>query len=121
MVKVAGYSARFVDLSDQEKEELINRPRSAWQRTDPGPPPEGTTPMPIYEFYCRQCHTIYSFLSRSVNTARVPVCPTGPRHRLQRQVSGFAVVSGGKARGRGRGRLPGRRYPHGAGHGDPGL
>ncbi|MFA6110511.1 MAG: pyruvate formate lyase family protein [Candidatus Latescibacterota bacterium] len=25
MVKVAGYSARFVDLSDQEKEELINR------------------------------------------------------------------------------------------------
>lgn len=55
--------------------------------------------MPIYEFYCRQCHTIYSFLSRSVNTQRVPVCPTSPGHRLQRQVSGFAVVSGGKREG----------------------
>jgi hypothetical protein len=34
-----------------------------------------------------------------VNTQRVPACPTSPRHRLQRQVSGFAVVSGGKSEG----------------------
>jgi len=24
--------------------------------------------MPIYEFYCRKCNTLYNFFSRSVNT-----------------------------------------------------
>ena len=59
--------------------------------------------MPMYEFYCRQCHCIYTFLSRSINTSRVPACPTEGRHRLQRQVSAFAVVSGGKSEGEGEG------------------
>ena len=53
--------------------------------------------MPMYEFYCSKCHTIYTFLSRSINTQRVPACPTDGRHRLQRQVSAFAVVKGGQA------------------------
>jgi putative FmdB family regulatory protein len=56
--------------------------------------------MPIYEFYCLGCHAIYSFLSRSVNTDGVPGCPRHGRHRLQRQVSRFAVVSGGAAAGK---------------------
>jgi len=52
--------------------------------------------MPIYEFYCPRCHTIFSFLSRSVNTEKVPPCPHDDQHQLRRQVSRFAVVSGGK-------------------------
>ena len=31
--------------------------------------------MPIYEFYCRKCNTIYNFFSRSVNTEKIPFCP----------------------------------------------
>jgi len=31
--------------------------------------------MPIYEFYCEPCHTIYNFFSRSVNTGKRPACP----------------------------------------------
>lgn len=53
--------------------------------------------MPIYEFYCPKCHTIYSFFSRSVNTDKLPLCPGCKRNTLQRRVSRFAVVSGGKS------------------------
>lgn len=53
--------------------------------------------MPIYEFYCRDCHTIYSFLSRKIDTNSVPQCPKCPakaKSKLQRQVSRFAISSG---------------------------
>lgn len=51
--------------------------------------------MPIYEFYCRDCHTIYSFFSRRVDTESVPACPKGTKkHRLQRQMSRFAISKG---------------------------
>ncbi len=52
--------------------------------------------MPIYEFYCPDCHTIYSFYSRRVNTEKVPACPDRQcgRERLQRQVSLFAISKG---------------------------
>jgi putative FmdB family regulatory protein len=49
--------------------------------------------MPIYEFYCRKCNTIYSFFSRSVNTEKVPFCPSCRRAKLQRQMSVFAKIS----------------------------
>ena len=52
--------------------------------------------MPIYEFYCPPCHTIFSFLSRRVNTTATPPCPKC-RQPLQRQVSGFAALRGGGA------------------------
>jgi putative FmdB family regulatory protein len=52
--------------------------------------------MPIYEFYCRKCNTIYSFFSRTVNTERIPNCPKCKRVKLKRQMSIFARVSGGK-------------------------
>jgi putative FmdB family regulatory protein len=49
--------------------------------------------MPIYEFYCRKCNTIYSFFSRSVNTDKVPFCPSCGKVKLQRQMSVFAKIS----------------------------
>ncbi len=49
--------------------------------------------MPIYEFYCRKCNTIYSFFSRSVNTEKVPFCPNCKKVKLQRQMSVFAKIS----------------------------
>lgn len=52
--------------------------------------------MPIYEFYCRDCHTIFSFFSRSIDTTTSPACPKCGAPRLTRQVSLFAVT--GKAR-----------------------
>lgn len=48
--------------------------------------------MPIYEFYCPGCHVLFSFLSRSVNTAKRPMCPRCGKKKLQRQVSLFAVT-----------------------------
>ena len=51
--------------------------------------------MPIYEFYCRDCHTIYSFFARRVDTETVPGCPKGSEsHRLSRQMSRFAISKG---------------------------
>lgn len=50
--------------------------------------------MPIYEFYCRDCHTIYSFLSRKVDTQTVPSCPKSGKHKLNRQMSRFAISKG---------------------------
>lgn len=50
--------------------------------------------MPIYEFYCRNCHTIYSFFARRVDTQTVPSCPKHAKHQLQRQMSRFAISRG---------------------------
>lgn len=50
--------------------------------------------MPIYEFYCRDCHTLYSFLARRVDTETVPNCPKSSKHALKRQMSRFAISSG---------------------------
>lgn len=52
--------------------------------------------MPIYEFYCESCHTIYNFFSRRVNTEKVPACPRCGRERLERRVSMFSVSKGRK-------------------------
>lgn len=52
--------------------------------------------MPVYEFYCRDCHTIYSFFSTSVNTTKTPLCPGCKRDVLQRRISLFSVT--GKAK-----------------------
>ncbi len=50
--------------------------------------------MPIYEFYCPDCHTVYSFFSRRVETERTPACPKCARKKLERQVSRFAFSKG---------------------------
>ena len=52
--------------------------------------------MPIYEFYCEDCHTIYNFFSKSVNTTKKPKCPSCKTKTLSRQMSAFAFT--GKAK-----------------------
>jgi len=51
--------------------------------------------MPIYEFYCEDCHAILSFFSKKVDTASRPTCPRCRKTRLQRQVSTFAMTGKG--------------------------
>ena len=53
--------------------------------------------MPMYEFFCNDCNTIFTFFSRSINTEKVPLCPKNESHTLSRMISRFAVT--GKARG----------------------
>jgi putative FmdB family regulatory protein len=55
--------------------------------------------MPIYEFYCDNCHRIFSFFSRSVNTEKIPPCPKCGQDRMDRKVSRFAALSGNKKEG----------------------
>lgn len=50
--------------------------------------------MPIYEFYCGKCHTVFNFLSKTVNTTKCPACPRCGRPKLDRQVSRFAISKG---------------------------
>ena len=52
--------------------------------------------MPIYEFYCHTCNTIYNFFSKSVNTQKIPTCPKCGSKKLKRKVSIFATISGRK-------------------------
>lgn len=50
--------------------------------------------MPVYEFYCPDCHAIYNFFSRKVDTETVPACPSCQHCGLQRQASPFAISKG---------------------------
>lgn len=52
--------------------------------------------MPIYEFYCDDCHTIFNFFSRTINTTKKPRCPKCKIRTLTREVSLFAI--GGRAK-----------------------
>ncbi len=54
--------------------------------------------MPIYEFYCRPCHTIFSFFSRKVDTCGTPPCPRC-RAALSRQVSAVSFLRHGSSGG----------------------
>ena len=51
--------------------------------------------MPIYEFYCEDCNTIFNFFSRTINTTKRPNCPKCKKKKLTRQISSFAFT--GKA------------------------
>jgi putative FmdB family regulatory protein len=51
--------------------------------------------MPIYEFFCTPCNTIFSFYSSRINTSKIPDCPKC-NNKLKRQMSTFATV--GRAR-----------------------
>lgn len=52
--------------------------------------------MPIYEFYCEDCNTIFNFYSKTVNTKKRPICPKCRARKLQKQMSAFAFT--GKAK-----------------------
>lgn len=65
--------------------------------------------MPIYEFYCEGCNTIFNFFSKTVNTTKQPTCPSCGRKKLNRQVSLFAMTrkgAGGEGGGDEMGDLP---------------
>lgn len=51
--------------------------------------------MPIYEFYCKTCHTLFNFFSKTVNTSKIPACPSCSA-ALERRVSLFSFSSAGK-------------------------
>ncbi|MCI5222428.1 MAG: zinc ribbon domain-containing protein [Candidatus Electrothrix sp. AR4] len=52
--------------------------------------------MPIYEFLCQDCNTIFNFFSSRINTEKRPDCPKCGKKELNRQMSSFAVI--GKAK-----------------------
>jgi len=47
--------------------------------------------MPVYEFYCPDCHMIFNFFSRGINTEARPDCPRCGRKKIERQISIFAI------------------------------
>jgi len=47
--------------------------------------------MPIYEYYCKHCHLILNFFSRTLSPSRQPTCPHCGLKRLDRQVSLFSA------------------------------
>ena len=48
--------------------------------------------MPIYEFYCADCHMLFNFFSKSVNTSKRPTCPRCKKQKLERQISRFSMT-----------------------------
>ncbi len=48
--------------------------------------------MPIYEFYCPDCHMIFNFFSKTINTEKKPLCPKCGKLYLDRKMSVFARV-----------------------------
>ncbi len=52
--------------------------------------------MPIYEFYCKGCHTIFNFFSKSINTTKRPKCPQCEVETLERRMSSFATTGRAK-------------------------
>lgn len=53
--------------------------------------------MPIYEYYCRENHTIYQFYAKTLAQGRtIPQCPDNPKFTLRKMVSAFAISSGGR-------------------------
>ena len=51
--------------------------------------------MPIYEFYCERCNTIFNFYSKSISTKKQPVCPKCRTMKLKRFLSSFSVLREG--------------------------
>jgi len=48
--------------------------------------------MPIYEFYCERCNTIFNFYSKSIDTSKKPRCPKCREMKLRRFLSNFSVL-----------------------------
>jgi len=55
--------------------------------------------MPIYEFYCSDCNTIFNFLARSANTQKKPKCPKCKVKTLEKQMSLFSFTGNAKEGG----------------------
>lgn len=50
--------------------------------------------MPIYEYYCKPCHTIFNFFARSSRSFDAPACPKCSRKPLEKKISRFAISRG---------------------------
>lgn len=50
--------------------------------------------MPIYEHYCPDCYTLFSFFSSTSVPGRLPTCPRCGRPDLERRPSTFATLHG---------------------------
>ena len=50
--------------------------------------------MPVYEYYCSDCHTVYSFRAASFDAAKEPKCPDCGTKKLKKQISLFAISKG---------------------------
>lgn len=48
--------------------------------------------MPIYEYYCPDCHMMLNFYARAITPSKKPSCPHCGRRKLQREVSMFATI-----------------------------
>jgi putative FmdB family regulatory protein len=51
--------------------------------------------MPVYEFYCERCNTVFNFYSKSINTSKQPVCPRCREMKLKRLLSSFSILRQG--------------------------
>lgn len=49
--------------------------------------------MPVYEFYCKNCDTVFNFYSSRINTDKIPLCPRCKDIKLERQMSIFSSLS----------------------------
>ena len=73
-------------------------PQSRQASAHPGPPGRLTviflqSIMPYYEYYSPDTHKIYTFFARRIlHRDEVPKCPDGPRHRMEKMVSRFAIT-----------------------------
>jgi putative FmdB family regulatory protein len=49
--------------------------------------------MPIYEFYCSDCNTLFNFFSARIDTEVSPACPRGDKAPLERRPARFATLT----------------------------
>jgi len=52
--------------------------------------------MPIYEYRCAGCGRVLNFLVRSIASHKPPACPKCGHANMQRVLSRFAAIKGGK-------------------------
>jgi len=55
--------------------------------------------MPIYEFFCKDCNTVFNFFSSRINTDKQPDCPKCGRKGLEKMMSTFATIGKAKEEG----------------------
>lgn len=48
--------------------------------------------MPIYEFFCSDCHRVYQFFSSRIDTEASPACPRCGRAELPRKPATFSTL-----------------------------
>ncbi len=47
--------------------------------------------MPIYEYFCKDCNVVFSFMSAKVAPLTPPSCPACNSGELTKQLSAFSI------------------------------